>query len=293
MRRSRNGETSHEPTLAFYLHFDTGWLDWKRHISVSLFVVMQRIAVVSDIHGNLDALEVVVNDIERRHVDAVFNLGDHLSGPLFPKATLAFLKRQTWVQIRGNHDRQLTEQNPEQHGLSDQYAFGQLDDSELEWLRALPASAVIDGHFFLFHGTPANDTMYLLETVEHGRARLATLSEIGQRLDGLASPIMLCGHTHIPRVVEAARNILIVNPGSVGLPAFDDDSPEYHVVEAGSPHARYAMMELKNGTWQVEILAIAYDWQHAATEARRNGRPDWEYALRTGFMPPAERPIHH
>ncbi len=246
---------------------------------------MQKIAIVSDIHGNIAALEKVVEDIAARQVDRVFNLGDHISGPLHPRETLEFLMRQNWVQILGNHDRQLINQDHKQHVLSDRYAFSLLTSSDLGWLKTLPASTMIGDQFYLFHGTPLSDTTYLLDTVEHGRAKLATQAEIAQRLDGITSRIMLCGHTHIPRVVETSQNILIINPGSVGLQAYDDENPEYHVIETGSPHARYAILEDKNGMWQVEGIAVAYDYRLAAKQARKNGRLDWEYALQTGFMP--------
>lgn len=246
---------------------------------------MQKIAVISDIHGNIPALEKVAVDIESRQVDYVFNLGDHISGPLFPKETLEFLMKQNWVHIAGNHDKQLINQMPEQHGLSDKYAFSFLNDSDLDWFKSLPGSLTKEP-FLLFHGTPTSDSTYLLETVEHGKARLATQTEISQRLAGARSPIMLCGHTHISRVVEIPQKALIINPGSVGLPAYDDHNPEYHIVENGSPHARYAILEYKNENWQVELNAVAYDHQYAAKQAVINGRPDWEHALRTGFMAP-------
>ena len=254
-------------------------------VNRSCYNNMQKIAIVSDIHGNISALEKVAADFKTRQVDCVFNLGDHISGPLYPKETLDFLRKQDWVQLLGNHDRQLISQNPEQHGLSDRYAFSFLNDADLDWLRTLPASIMVEKQFFLFHGTPSSDTTYLLETVEHGRARLATQAEIAQRVDGAMAQIMLCGHTHIPRVVEIAPNILVVNPGSVGLPAYDDVTPEQHVMETGSPHARYAILAYKNGNWQAELITVGYDHQHAAQQARKNGRPDWEYALLTGFMP--------
>jgi predicted phosphodiesterase len=66
-----------------------------------------RIAVVSDIHGNLPALEAVVADIARRGVDAVVNLGDSLSGPLLPLETAQFLMAQSWTHLAGNHERQV------------------------------------------------------------------------------------------------------------------------------------------------------------------------------------------
>ncbi|MBI2333999.1 MAG: metallophosphoesterase, partial [Chloroflexi bacterium] len=82
--------------------------------------------------------------------------------------------------------------------------------------------------------------------------------------------------------------VLIINPGSVGLPAYEDETPEHHVMETGSHHARYAILEYKNDDWQVELITVAYDHQQAAKQARKNGRPDWEYALQTGFMPRTE-----
>ncbi len=180
-------------------------------------------------------------------------------------------------------------QDPAIHGPSDRYAYQQLNESELSWLRSLPPSLELDGEFLLFHGAPARDTTYLLETIERGRLRLAAPSEIETRLGGIRSgaarpPLLLCGHTHIPRVVQLPGGALVVNPGSVGLPAYDDLHPEYHVVETGSPHARYALLEKINGAWQVELVALPYDHPSAAERARQNGRPDWEIALRTGFM---------
>lgn len=249
---------------------------------------MKKIAILSDIHGNIIALEKVAADIKTRQVDHVFNLGDHVSGPLYPKETLQFLMQQNWVQISGNHDRQLAHHPPQHHGDSDRYAFGFLSSSELDWLRALPASKVVGDQFLLFHGTPSSDTTYLLETVKNGIARLATLTEIDQKLGGAMAQIMLCGHTHIPRIVETPAKNLIINPGSVGLPAYEDTNPEYHVMETGSHHARYAILEYKNGAWQAELIAVSYDYQRAAAQARKNGRPDWEYSLLTGRIIPAQ-----
>ena len=249
---------------------------------------MRKIAVISDIHGNLPALEAVIADIKSRQIDRIFNLGDHISGPLYPKETIQYLTKQDWVHIRGNHDRQLIEQSPRHHGASDKYAFSFLGHTDLEWLKALPANLPIENEFFLFHGTPHSDTTYLLETVAQGKVRLATSTEMDQRLKGVTSRIMLCGHTHIPRIIEIHPKILIINPGSVGLPAYEDITPEYHMMETGSNHARYAVIEHINGNWQEELLDIPYDHQKAADRARKNGRPDWEFAIRTGSMPHKE-----
>lgn len=246
--------------------------------------MLRKVAVLADIHGNMVALETVVADIEKRRVDSIINLGDHISGPLWPHETIQYLMQQDWIQISGNHDRQLVTQNPKDHCLSDQYAYQFICDREQDWLRRLPASMLLEDEFLLFHGTPSSDMTYLLETVEHGRARLATQIEIELRLGKTKSHVLLCGHSHIPRIVQMAENMLIINPGSVGLPAYSLEIPEPHVVETGSPHARYAILEYRNDSWAVDFIAVSYDYKKAAEQARKNNRPDWEKGLLTGYM---------
>lgn len=85
------------------------------------------------------------------------------------------------------------------------------------------------------------------------------------------------------------NGLLIVNPGSVGLPACDDDHPlpqfSDHRIETRSPDARYAVVEKTNGQWRCELISVAYDFQSMADVADSNGRPDWAHAIRTGCMP--------
>lgn len=65
----------------------------------------------------------------------------------------------------------------------------------------------------------------------------------------------------------------VVNPGSVGYPAYDDDQPYPHVMEAGTPHARYAVVDDATGRWEVHFRTVIYDWEHAAEVAEGNRRP--------------------
>ncbi|MBI9049145.1 MAG: metallophosphoesterase family protein [Anaerolineaceae bacterium] len=245
---------------------------------------MQCIAILSDIHGNLPALEVVTADLQARQVDTVINLGDHLSGPLWPAETAQFLMQQDWIHIRGNHDRCLVEQDPKQHGISDQYAYEQLNDEQLSWLKEMPASVTLEEEILAIHGSPGNDKTYLLESISCGRTNLASPEEIEHNLQGVKPQVLLCGHTHIPRVVKLMEKMLIVNPGSVGLPAYDDEEPEYHITETGSPHARYAIIEKKNDLWQVELINLCYENVKAVQQAAKNNQPGWALALQTGFM---------
>jgi len=120
---------------------------------------MNKIAVLSDIHGNIAALETVANDIKTRQVGCVFNLGDP-----WPKETIRYLMAQDWIQVKGNHDRQLVDQSPENHGFSDAYAYMMLNDTERNWLSALPQHAEAQNGILSFHSTPSSDSTYLLET---------------------------------------------------------------------------------------------------------------------------------
>lgn len=243
-----------------------------------------RIAVLADIHGNLAALETVVRDIGRRGVDATVNLGDSLSGPLLPRETAQFLMAQDWVHLAGNHERQLLTQEPSQRGPSDDYAHSTLSAEEFAWLARLRPVAAFTDNLLLCHGTPASDTEYFLETVGEWGVRAATAQEVELRLGDATAGLVACGHTHVARAVRASAGRLIVNPGSVGLPAYDDIHPVPHVIETGSPDARYAIVENRAGVWTVSLISLPYDHKSMAALARQRHRADWERALLSGYM---------
>ncbi len=228
--------------------------------------MLDRFAAISDIHGNIWALEAVLADIRARGIAVVVNLGDHVHGPLEPAATADLLMRSQMICISGNQDRVIPEST-----------LAALQPHHLAWLRSLPPSHAFDD-VLLCHGTPASDETYFLETVTPDGIRLATSEEISARLGDVRERLILCGHTHIPRVVHASADVRIVNPGSVGLPAYDDDLPFPHQMETGSPYARYAILSRR----AAELIAIPYDWRAAAGCARRNGREDWAMRLATG-----------
>ncbi|MEJ7138644.1 metallophosphoesterase family protein [Amphibiibacter pelophylacis] len=267
-----------------------------------------RLAVLSDIHGNLPALQAVMDDLSRRQVDGVLTgvltLGDHLSGPLWPLDTARRLMAQTgWLQIAGNHERQILQPGPSgQRGASDAFAHAALGEEELAWLAALPATALwrdpaadaddTSGGVLLCHGTPDDDITGLMETLDDrpGRhPRLASAQELDERLSGPSGlapdvGVVLCGHTHTPRAMRW-RGRLLLNPGSVGLPAYSAGGAQPHKVETGSPDARYALLERRSGIWSALLIALPYDYAAAARQAQANGRPEWAHALATGFMP--------
>jgi putative phosphoesterase len=245
-----------------------------------------RIAVVADIHGNVHALRAVMDDLKEVAPDAIVNLGDCVSGPLDAADTADVLISLAWQTIRGNHDRQLLDRPAEQMGRSDQAALAELKNHHKAWLANLEPTATVED-ILLCHGAPDNDLVYLLETVEpDGRVRIATRPEIAQRLRGASAPVVLCGHSHVPRLVALDDGRVVVNPGSVGLPAYTDDTPPAkHSMESGAPHARYAVLERRKAgeRWRVLFRAVEYDWNAAAARAAEKGRQDWAHAIRTGY----------
>jgi predicted phosphodiesterase len=242
-----------------------------------------RIAAISDVHGNVFALEAVLRAIDADGVEVIVNLGDHLSGGVAPAETAELLMSTPMLSVRGNHERQVLETPVEQMGKSDLLAHEQIGDTHRRWLSQLPMTVEVSPGVLAFHGTPGNDLEYLLETVTPTGARPATEDEVAARLVGyLDFDLLLCGHTHLQRSLRLATGTFVVNPGSVGWPAYDDDSPYPHVIEAGTPHARYALVDDATGRWEAEFRSVEYPWDDAAALARMNDRPDVSHALLTG-----------
>lgn len=241
-----------------------------------------RIAVIADVHGNLLALEAVLADIGARSPDATVNLGDCLTGPLQAAATADLLMSRNFLTVRGNRDRQLLDRPVEQMDDLDVATNAQIDDHHRAWLAGFPATAVLDD-VFLCHGTPESDLVYFLEHVGPHGASLAPPEQVRELLGTVEQPVVLCGHTHAPRAVKVLNGPLVINPGSVGLPGFYEAAPYPHVMQAGSPHARYAIIERRGAHWSVGFILVEYDWAGASALAAQAGNASWAYTLATGY----------
>jgi len=247
-----------------------------------------RFAAIADVHGNYLALEAVLDDIRAQGISEIVNLGDAASGPLDAARTIDLLAACNAVSIRGNHDRYLIERTPDRMGSWDRPAYDQLEKRHFDWLRALPPTRVFRDRVFLCHGTPASDETYWLDAVlSDGHVIRAPLNAITQAAEGLSQSLILCGHTHLARAIRLADGRMIVNPGSVGSPAFRDVHPYPHVVEVGTPAACYAVLELKSDQWQVALRQVPYDHRAMARLARDKQEMDWAGALETGRLPSA------
>jgi predicted phosphodiesterase len=233
-----------------------------------------RIAVLADTHGNLLALQDVFADLRTASPDLVVNLGDLATGPFDPAGSADAQMALGCPTLAGNHERNLVEGDDSSPSVA--FARPFLSAAHLQWIGSLPkALRLADGDVFACHGSPAGgDLDYLLEDVSSGRPVLAPEHAIRPRLRGSdPATLVLCGHTHVPRVVRIGP-VLVVNPGSVGLPAYTDDGASPHAIETGAPHARYAVVTRgSGGTWSAELRAVAYDWDRAARQAAANGRP--------------------
>ena len=203
--------------------------------------------------------------------------------PLFPAECADRLIPLGLPTIRGNHERQLLTFATKEMGPSDGYAASCLRSAHFTWIAQLPETIQLWDDALLVHGTPESDVMYFLETVDERGVRPADRQEITSRAAGIDAGLILCGHTHMPRSVRLDDGRLIVNPGSVGMPAYEENRPYAHKMETGPPHARYAIVEKRNGKWMSELFAVLYDWEKATTVAEKRERPDWARTLRTGL----------
>ena len=221
------------------------------------------IGVLADVHGNSFALAAVLSFLRGRGVACLVHLGDCVWGPLDAPGTLALMRSAGMISIAGNQDRV---------GLEG------LRAEDRDWLSALPATLAVSPELFLCHGTPGSDTTYLLHEATPGGVRLRSADLVESLVAGVTERVILCGHTHLTGSIILGSGQVVANPGSVGLPAYSDDVPYPHAMEAGSPEARFAVLESGN----LELLSVEYDCESAALMAERNGRPDWGFQLRTG-----------
>jgi diadenosine tetraphosphatase ApaH/serine/threonine PP2A family protein phosphatase len=246
---------------------------------------MMRFAAIADVHGNCLALEAVIADIRAQGIADIVNLGDMASGPLDGRRTMDILLDLDATSVQGNHDRWLIDREPGAMGSWERLVYSQLDPRHLEWLKALPMTKVFRDRVYLCHATPADDNTYWLESVApDGAVTMAPLESIEAGASGIEQSLILCGHTHIPRVIRLRDGRMIVNPGSVGIPGFRHNQPYVHVIEAGTPDAAYAILELRDGNWRVTFRHVPYDHDAMAALARQNGQPELASALATGWI---------
>jgi putative phosphoesterase len=221
-----------------------------------------RIAVLSDIHGNLLGLDACLADLESQGgADAVVAAGDLcLEGPK-PKKVLQRLEEIGAACVRGNTDRYLSEDSPNEKftaAESAQIAWTrrELGERWTSWLKELPFAMRIgedDNQLLVVHANPKSDDEHLWPDAGE---------DVLKRLIGAEKATAIAfGHLHIP-YVRAWRGKLLANVSSAGLP------------KDGDPRAGYAIVTERKGGWEVKHRRVAFDVKKVATQLADCGIPE-------------------
>lgn len=243
-----------------------------------------QIAILSDIHSNIYALQEVIKDIKNRDIEVVLNLGDMFYGPIEPRATYELIRENKFINICGNQDREILEASLDQLEKNPtlRYTYENLGEEVLYWIQDLQFEKIIGGTYYMIHGTYFDDSQYLLEDISNGEVTLRRDEEIIKLTDNIEVPFIFCGHSHLPRVHKLNTGQIVINPGSVGLQAYEDELPIKHKMQNHTPDAAYTILTVEENQYSIEQVRVAYDYEKAARKAEDNGRDDWAYALRTG-----------
>lgn len=236
-----------------------------------------KVAVFSDIHGNLQGLHAVLKDIEARRADVVWCGGDLVGYGANPGQVIQEIQGRGIPTIMGNYDDGIGYVRiacgcdyPTEAAMAlgqRSIAWTKANTSEVHkaYLRSLPHRLVreFEGHqVVLVHGSPDALNEYLFEDLP---------DELFERhLKTVNADVMIFGHTHKPfhKMLDSKH---LINSGSVGKP------------KHGSPEATYALLEITPTSVSVQIIALPYDFEGAAQAIEATELPH-EYAavLRTG-----------
>lgn len=245
---------------------------------------LKRIAIISDIHGNSIALKEVLKDLKDRKIKTILNLGDSLYGPLDPKGTFDLLIENQVISISGNQDRKILENlNHVSKFDTMEYVKNQIDNQIIEWLKKCPFDFHYNRDIYCCHASPHSDSVYLLERLQNGYIAIKSNKELDEILKNIEQKIVVCGHSHVSRIVKTEQKT-ILNPGSVGLPAYDDELPIPHKMENFNPFAKYSIITMSEYPIIIEQVSIPYDFETAARIAEKNKRNDWAKWIRTGTV---------
>jgi len=228
-----------------------------------------KIAVLSDIHGNMLALEEVLEDIQKKGCDKILFLGDYAHAGPEPVDTVNFImslaERENTEMIQGNTDKMIAEYSED---IYKKIAGGApamanalkadvqlLGEKQKTFLKNLPVNkklVVDEVKILMVHGSPRrNDENIMPDT---------PLEKVEEMLSGVDADLILCGHTHIPCGFQTNTRQTVVNDGSVGRPF------------TPNPQSCYAVISTKgHGEFEVEHHFVKYNNKKAAqTLAERN-----------------------
>jgi putative phosphoesterase len=241
-----------------------------------------RIAIISDIHGNLTALDAVVADLRQQRPDVVYHGGDLAFGGCNPAEVIDCIAREGWMGVLGNTDEMLW--NAEARSsleasapklkplfrvlfdLSGPATSKMIGESRLEWLRRLP-SELRHENLALLHASPGNLWRAPMDTAE--------AAELESTYKPLNAAIVVYCHIHRP-FIRKAGSMTVCNTGSVGAPYDGDPRASYLIIDDGQPTIRRVAYDVEK---EVErLLASDYPQKEWLAEMRRKG----------SYVPPPE-----
>jgi predicted phosphodiesterase len=226
-----------------------------------------RLAIFSDIHGNIRALDACLDDLrEQGGADTLVGAGDYcMDGPR-PAAVLERLAESGAICLRGNTDRYVSDTAtfPSEGEMGADLAWQrrELGETWLAWLAALPFALRFgsgsDG-LLVVHANPKTDDEHVWP--DAGDEFLERVTA------GVAERTIAFGHLHVP-YARLWRDKLLVNVASAGLP------------KDGDPRAGYALLTERPGGWQVKHRRVPFDVERVAREISKSGMPDAEKRVR-------------
>lgn len=215
-----------------------------------------RVALISDLHANIIALEAVLADARHAGYDQLVCLGDVATLGPRPHEVLACLEGLGCRNVLGNHDEFMLEADLIRKYTESPLVVTSVDatravlsDIELRFLGTFERTIALDG-LFLFHGTPRSNMEDLLATTP--------TAQVDEMLRGVTAPVFAGGHTHL-QMLRQHKGALVVNTGSVGMPFREHAAGGPPVVLA---HAEYAIVETDRDRVSVDLRRVPLD-RHA------------------------------
>lgn len=220
---------------------------------------MTNIAVLSDIHGNIEALKAVITDLQNRQCDKILCTGDLVGYGPRPNEVIELIKDLNITTVMGNYDEAVGFKlpacgchidNPLQKNLTQnalKWSIAHTQDYNREFLRSLPENISIDVEGFkmyITHAAPDSITEYIYPSDEE---------RIEQLLEDIEESVYIYGHTHIPFKKEY-KDKLIINAGSVGRP------------KLGDIRANYTLLQISHQFIDVTFPKVKYDVEKVAAE---------------------------
>lgn len=229
-----------------------------------------KIAIISDIHGNIEALESVLSDIEKENCSKIFCLGDiAMAGPE-PSGAIskihALIQTKDFHIIQGNTDSMLSVFSFDTYNsileVNEVMANAYMADSniltnqEKDFLKNLPTEEEIElfgVKILLVHGSPRKNNENIYPNLK--------LEEVEEMIKDTTANIIFCGHTHMPCGYQTNTNQTVVNVGSVGRPFSE------------TPDSCYVVMEIdeKTSTFSIKHKFVKYDVLSASEKIRQRG----------------------